>query len=308
MAWSFSGASVIDSTRGVVFTFDRSNIFAVGWDLNPLAMQIGAGADTVRDNLSAARDYYLQPLMATYRTRVYPQSGLAGHPPEDDYSLYYNGDFQTWVQTGIGPVREIGDPNQGNQVRWSYHYATVPPEMYGLSNSGVQWWHDNVFNNSAISDPAAYEAKLIADWRAEYVRRGGTQSFSDLQVMEYIAAGTFPELGAGFTGTTSTPAYDPTTGYSALPSNTDPTGGYLLPPIPGSDVLSGSANVPNPADSGPASNNAFPISLGAPNVSVNMGAPIINPATGQPVTAATGPNWLLIAALAVGVYLVMEHK
>jgi hypothetical protein len=299
MSWSVNGASVIDSARGVVWTWDRNNVFSVGWDLNPLAMQLGAGADTVRDNLAGARDNFLVPLGITYRNQVYPASGLAGHAPEDDYTLYFNQDFRNWVQTGIGPVREVGDPNQGNPVRWSYHYATVPPEMYGLSNSAVQWWHDNVFNNSAISDPAAYEAKLIADWRAEYFRRGGTQSFSDLQVMEYVASGLFPEIGGGFTGTSSTES-------SAVSNATDNPNytGSLIPPIPGSDILTGSANVPNPSNAGPASNNAYPISLGAPNVSVNMGAPIVNPS--NPLVTADGKaNWLLIAAIAVGVYLVM---
>jgi hypothetical protein len=298
MSWSVSGASVIDSARGVVWTWDRNNVFAVGWDLNPLALQIGAGADTVRDNLAGARDNFLVPLGTTYRNQVYPASGLAGHPPEDDYSLYYNADFRTWVQTGIGPVREMGDPMQGNAVRWSYHSATVPPEMYGLSNGAVQWWHDNVFNNSAISDPSSYEAKLINDWRAEYARRGGTLALSDLQVMEYIASGLFPELGGGFAGTGATES-------AASTASQDPFyTGSLIPPIPGSDILSGSANVPSPSNSGPASNNAWPISLGAPNVSVNMGAPLVQPAS--PLVTADGKtNWLLIAAIAVGVYLVM---
>jgi hypothetical protein len=101
--WTASGTSVYADGRRV-WTWDTENLFDVGWDLNPLAMQIGAGADGVRDSLSAARDAFMQPLASQYRFQVYPASGYTGHAPEDDYSLYLNQDFETWVRTGQVPV------------------------------------------------------------------------------------------------------------------------------------------------------------------------------------------------------------
>ena len=204
--------------------------------------------------------------------------------------------------------------------RWSYHNARPPAAMYDLSDGAVRWWHDNVYDNAALADPQAYAQKLIGDWRTEFARRGGRSNETDTDVMEWVADGTFPipqntierydeaarQLALSQGQTDSTDQWLIDYGYahgSPTASSGNPSfySGALIPPIPGSDVLTGQANVPSPANSGPASNNAYPITLGAPNVSVNMGAPL----AGTTAAAAAQTNWLLIAAVAVGVYLLM---
>lgn len=133
MAWSTSGTSVLADGQ-VRWTWTPANLFSVGWDLNPLAMQIGAGADGVRDSLAEARDALLQPLANQYRTQVFPASGYGGHAAEDDFSLFNNSDFQTWVQTGQVPVPQAAiDSYQQTLIR---QVAAAPPPGMPLNNDG----------------------------------------------------------------------------------------------------------------------------------------------------------------------------
>jgi hypothetical protein len=83
------------------YNFDASNVFNEqdgGWDLNPLAMKIGAGADGVRDTLSAKRDAFLQPKMLDYRNAVGP-----GKANATDSDLFNDQSFQAYVKTGQVP-------------------------------------------------------------------------------------------------------------------------------------------------------------------------------------------------------------
>jgi hypothetical protein len=206
-----------------------------------------------------------------------------------------------------------------NGPRWSYHLARPPAAMYELSDGAVRWWHDNVYDNAALSDPQGYAQKLINDWRAEFVRRGGVPNQTDADVMEYVAAGSFPVVqntinaweqdaisyarSAGQTDQSDQVLIDwaATHGLPAPSGGGTYYSGALIPPIPGSDVLNGSANLPTSATSGPASNNAFAVGPGAPATAVNMGA--------GPFVDSTGRvNWILVAAVAAGVYLLMHHK
>jgi hypothetical protein len=133
MAWSSSGTSVL-ADGAVRWTWNPANLFTVGWDLNPLAMQIGAGAGGVRDSLSDARDHLFQPLANQYRTQVYPASGYGGHAPEDDYSLYNNADFQNWVLTGQVPIPQAAiDTYQADLIRQT---AAAKPAGIPLNNFG----------------------------------------------------------------------------------------------------------------------------------------------------------------------------
>lgn len=104
MAWSANGPSVIDSARGTVWTWDTGKLLQYPGDLNPLAMQLGAGADGVRDSLARARDNFSQPLFAQYRAAVVALGGSGFHAPEDDFSLLNSQAFQEWLQTGQLPV------------------------------------------------------------------------------------------------------------------------------------------------------------------------------------------------------------
>jgi hypothetical protein len=97
-------------------------------------MQIGAGADGVRDSLAEARDHFIQPLMSQYRFTVYPASGFGGHAAEDDYSLYHDEAFRTWVQTGQVPIpQQALDDYQKNLIS---QVAAAPPPGMPLNNAG----------------------------------------------------------------------------------------------------------------------------------------------------------------------------
>lgn len=76
------------------YKWNADNVFK-SWDLNPLAQEIGAGADGVRDTLAANRDAFLQPYMARYRQTV-----GAGNSADDDQGLFNDEDFQNYVRTG----------------------------------------------------------------------------------------------------------------------------------------------------------------------------------------------------------------
>ena len=82
------------------YQWNADNAFN-SWDLNPLANQIGGGADGVRDTLSDSRNAYLQPLMQQYRQGMTSQGGKAA---EDDQSLYGDAGFQSFAKTGQLPT------------------------------------------------------------------------------------------------------------------------------------------------------------------------------------------------------------
>lgn len=75
--------------------FTADNVFD-SWDLNPLAQQVGGGADGVRDRLATERDAFLQPRMQQYRT-----SGVKA--AEDDATLFNDDGFRSFVQSGQLP-------------------------------------------------------------------------------------------------------------------------------------------------------------------------------------------------------------
>lgn len=88
------------------YQWDANNVFN-DWDLNPLAMQVGGGADGVRDTLATKRDAFLQPLMSDYRQRAgVGQGGAAA----DDYSLFNDQGFRSFVQSGQLPQQQPAQP------------------------------------------------------------------------------------------------------------------------------------------------------------------------------------------------------
>jgi hypothetical protein len=83
------------------YEWNADNIFNEqdgGWDLNPLAMKVGAGADGVRDTLSAKRDAFLQPKMNAYRQAVGP-----GRADATDTNLFNDENFRGYVKSGTLP-------------------------------------------------------------------------------------------------------------------------------------------------------------------------------------------------------------
>jgi hypothetical protein len=82
---------------GSSFQWNKDNIFQYGDDLNPLAQQVGGGADGVRDSLAESRDAFIRPYMQTYRGQVGTGSGRAA---EDDATLSRDPRFRSYVQTG----------------------------------------------------------------------------------------------------------------------------------------------------------------------------------------------------------------
>jgi hypothetical protein len=132
MGWTASGSTVLADGQ-VRWTWTTGNLFD-SWDLNPLAMQIGAGADGVRDSLAEARDNLFQPLANQYRTQIYPASGFAGHAAEDDASLWNDPAFRDWVQTGRVPIpQQRIDDYQRTLIAG---VAAAPPPGIPLNNSG----------------------------------------------------------------------------------------------------------------------------------------------------------------------------
>jgi hypothetical protein len=84
---------------GSDYQWNANNVFN-SWDLNPLAQQIGAGADGVRDTLSTSRDAFLQPLYQQYRSQVGVGDGKAA---ADDQTLFNDQNFQNFAKTGQLP-------------------------------------------------------------------------------------------------------------------------------------------------------------------------------------------------------------
>ena len=83
------------------FQWNTDNVFQYGNDLNPLAMQVGAGADGVRDTLAQKRDDFLQPLYQNYRNAA-AQAGTRSNA--SDAELFGSQDFQNYVQSGQRPA------------------------------------------------------------------------------------------------------------------------------------------------------------------------------------------------------------
>jgi hypothetical protein len=90
------------------FQWNADNVFK-DWDLNPLAMEVGAGADGVRDTLATKRDAFLQPYAADYRQKV-----GAGNSNDDDYGLWQDNDFREFVRTGQTSKGYAPDNNNNN--------------------------------------------------------------------------------------------------------------------------------------------------------------------------------------------------
>lgn len=101
--WSASGPNVYVN-GSLAWSWDADKLLQYPGDLNPLAMQLGAGADGVRDSLAQSRDNFSQPLFAQYRAAVINLGGAGFHAPEDDYSLLNSQAFQNWLSTGQLPV------------------------------------------------------------------------------------------------------------------------------------------------------------------------------------------------------------
>jgi hypothetical protein len=214
--------------------------------------------------------------------------------------------------------------------RWSLSLARPPASMYQLSDAAVRWWHDNVFDNANVTDPQAYSQKLINDWRAEAVRRGITPDQTDVDVMEYVASGTFPQpagstdayqqqlLAAAranpslvdqslISGSGQVDASDANVlawlqqqGVPLQPSSGSPYYSPSFgPPVPG--VISGQVNMPSSANSGPASANAYPVGPAATNTAVNQGAPLA-------LFGSSGGSWIWLVAAAAAIYLLAGKR
>lgn len=77
--------------------FNSENVWDHLGDLNPLAMQVGQGADGVRDNLSAQRDAFLQPWEQKYRDA----RGAQGQKVDaTSANVYGDAGFQNFVRSG----------------------------------------------------------------------------------------------------------------------------------------------------------------------------------------------------------------
>jgi hypothetical protein len=107
--------SVTPKNTAADYQFSADNVFN-SWDLNPLAQQIGGGADGVRDTLASKRDAYLQPLMQQYRAAAGPGDG---HAAEDDATLFNNDQFRNFVRTG--QMQAISQAQAGGASRDGYN-------------------------------------------------------------------------------------------------------------------------------------------------------------------------------------------
>jgi hypothetical protein len=102
------------------FQWNADNVFK-DWDLNPLAMEVGAGADGVRDTLATKRDAFLQPYAADYRQKV-----GAGNSNDDDYGLWQDNDFREFVRTGQTSKGYAPDNNNNNNSSSTTQQWTAP--------------------------------------------------------------------------------------------------------------------------------------------------------------------------------------
>lgn len=98
-------------TAATGYQWNTGNVFN-NWDLNPLAQEIGGGAEGVRDELSDSRNAFLQPKMAEYRNAMGVGNGGAA---ADDQTLFNDQQFRSYVQTGQMPV----NPNAPPAQQWS---------------------------------------------------------------------------------------------------------------------------------------------------------------------------------------------
>jgi hypothetical protein len=96
------------------FQWNADNVFK-DWDLNPLAMEVGAGADGVRDTLATKRDAFLQPYAADYRQKV-----GAGNSNDDDYGLWQDNDFRTGqTSKGYAPDNNNNNNSSSTTQQWT---------------------------------------------------------------------------------------------------------------------------------------------------------------------------------------------
>jgi hypothetical protein len=105
------------------FQWNADNVFK-DWDLNPLAMEVGAGADGVRDTLATKRDAFLQPYAADYRQKV-----GAGNSNDDDYGLWQDNDFREFVRTGQTSKGYAPDNNNNNNNSSSTTQQWTAPKV-----------------------------------------------------------------------------------------------------------------------------------------------------------------------------------
>jgi hypothetical protein len=82
------------------YKWSGDNVFD-SWDLNPLAQQVGGGADGVRDTLSAGRDAFLQPKYGAYRDALTSQGQKVSTSDQD---LFGDSGFQNYVKSGQLPA------------------------------------------------------------------------------------------------------------------------------------------------------------------------------------------------------------
>lgn len=99
------------------YKWSADNVFD-NWDLNPLAQQVGGGADGVRDSLSASRDAFLQPKYSAYRDAL---TGQGQKVSTSDQDLYGNEGFQNYVRSGQLPANAT--PTQ----QWNAQPAQMSP-------------------------------------------------------------------------------------------------------------------------------------------------------------------------------------
>lgn len=155
--------------------FNANNVFD-NWDLNPLANQIGGGADGVRDTLATQRDAYLQPLMQQYRQ----QRGVGdGRAAADDAGLFHDQGFQSFVQTGSMQNAIASAQNGGGASR----------DQYNISSPGFQF-----------NDPYTKQLEDVAQQQIGNLSQ--PQSNPQLETLLQFLGKRFDEL-------TTTPGYSP---------------------------------------------------------------------------------------------------
>jgi len=182
------------------YQWNKGNVFD-SWDLNPLAQQIGGGANGVRDTLSTSRDAFLQPMMKEYRDKAM-QGGWRAD--EGDEGLFNSEEFRNYVQTGQMPTNPNAPPSQ--------QWAQSSSSSSGADDSGRR---NELFDllmqrikaptNPGADDPiirrqadafSAQQTRASRDWLADMAEKGGP--YMNLTGESRLAAERAGQNSAGF--------------------------------------------------------------------------------------------------------------
>lgn len=139
--------------------FTNDNVFQ-SWDLNPLSQQTGVS----RDDLSAERDAYLQPIESSYRTARDRQSIKTDASGQ---SLWADPEFQSYARTGTlgtgGTIAGLGSASQqygfgSSLAPWTQQFQ-APSATDAINSPGLQYAMDRA--KQAIERSAAAKGTLL---------------------------------------------------------------------------------------------------------------------------------------------------